>query len=272
MELKQLLIAAVDRNASDIHLIVGQPPVLRVRGKLERLSELGNLDAAVLDGLVREPLSESTRNALADNTVSSVEAMVASDGVPSVNFSLCAYKTDTGMAATLRAISSAIPPLDAIAFDVQPLLQQIVDLRRGLVLFTGPTGSGKLTTAASVVETINTTRAERIFVLEDVAGYTYESKQSVISALHIGREYESYERAAQIVFRGADPDVILFSDLPTQEAARQALLLAETGHLVLAVLNAEGTADAIANLVHALPEPRDGARELLVKRRLEVSR
>jgi twitching motility protein PilT len=269
-ELEQLLHESVERRASDIHFAAGEPPIFRISGVLERQLSHPKLSADDLANLLLPTLPEAARLGMGNGTLSSAKTVLTFAEEPQMECHLTLYRSEDGLGATARLLSDQIPALELIAGDVLPLLEKIVDLRRGLVLFTGPTGSGKLTTAAAVVETINARRSERIFSLRDSGGYTWRSKKSVITTLLIGRDHETYDRAAEVVMRGADPDVILFEDIPTPEAARQALILADTGHLVIACVGAESVTDTIARLARALPEPRDTAHDLLARNLVAV--
>jgi twitching motility protein PilT len=262
--LETLLAEGVERKASDIHLTAGQPPVFRVNGALVRRPDTPPLDAAAVETLVLPVLSEMGRATLMEGGGSAAEAVLT---LPDSGrtFFLLALRAHGGLTATIRIVLQEVPVLDKIGGDTTDLLKQMATTPRGLVLITGPTGSGKMTTAAAIVEHSNQDSAARIFVLEEVPGYVFSDKQGVVTTLRIGQDFESYERAASLLMRGADPDVVLFSDLPTLDAVRQALVLADTGHLVIGVLAAEGAAQAVEDLMNAFPEPRDGVRALLAR-------
>ena len=263
MDLDTLLAEATVLQASDIHLTYGQPPVYRVGGKLQRREETPPLDAAAMEDMILPALPEPQRIAFQEELAASVEATLTREAETSLSYLLMAFRSQGRIAATIRLLSQQIPTLEKVGGTTRELLERLAQEPRGLILFTGPTGSGKQATAWAVAETINRERSERIFVIEESPFFTFESKRSVVTTLHIGQDFDSYERAAQTVLRGADPDVVLFSDLPTLEAVRQALLLAETGHLVIASLQGESAVGVVTELIQAFPEPRDPVRSLL---------
>jgi len=262
MDLDTLLAEATALKASDIHLAYGQPPVYRVGGELRRREGTPALDTEAMDALILPALPEPQRLTLQEGIAASVEATLAREET-SLSYQLMAFRAQGRITATIRLLSQQIPTLEKIGGDARDVLERVAKEPRGLILFTGPTGSGKQTTASVVIETINLERCERIFVIEESPYFTFESKQSVVTTLYIGQDFDSYERAAQTILRGADPDVVLFNDLPTLESVRQALLLAETGHLVFASLQGESAVGVVTELIQAFPEPRDPVRSLL---------
>jgi twitching motility protein PilT len=253
MTLDSLLVEAVSRKASDLHLAVGQPPTIRVSGKLERL-EYDAIDSGAMDALVLPVLPEPQRTAFVEGATPTAEATVADAGADLL-FALFAFRSQGRIAATVRILSNAIPRMDLVAGTSQPLFERLAREVNGLVLFTGPAGSGKGTAAAAVVEEINRERAERIYVIDQIPVYVFEPKKSLTTHVYVGQDFDSFERAAQAILKGADPDVVVFGDLPTVEALHQALLLADTGHLVIAILTADGAAGLPRTLLGAFPEP-----------------
>ena len=259
LTLESLLAAAARAKASDVHLVAGLPPVFRVNGQLlQYQSDKPPLDEATVEALVLPALSETARATLTSYDSPTAEAVVTLPQHENLDFSLLVFRAKGGLAATIRIVSQHIPTLDEIGGDKAALLRDLSHTKRGLILFTGPTGSGKMTTAASFLDHINTHRSERIYVLEEIAGYSFRAKHSLISTLTIGQEYDSYERAAQTLMRGADPDIVLFSDLPTLDAVRQALILADTGHLVIAVLHGESAAQTVVDLMESFEKAQPG--------------
>lgn len=263
MQLETVLDEAVERNASDIHLVVGEPPVFRVNGALVRQEENTTvLDPATMDRLLLPLLTDSLRALLTEGNLSFADVVLAQGRNL---FGVAIYRERGRLAATIRVAMPEVPSLEAIGGDMTPLLTALSEKPRGLILFTGPTGSGKATTAIALIEHINRTRSERIYTVEESPSYAFESKQSLITSLFVGQDTESYERAAHVLLTGADPDVVYLNDLPTAEAVRQALMLAETGHLVIANLHAESAVSAVEQMVTAFPEPRAPVRSLLAR-------
>ena len=269
MNLISLVSEAAARGASDLHLVPGEPPIFRKDGRLSREVEMPPVTQEAFRADVLTALPERARRGLEDGSLNSADTtLTASD--EQASYKLFVYRIEEGFAANLRIIPGEIPSLEAIGGDALPELQKIAQRLRGLVLFAGPTGSGKLTTATSVLDHINQTRAERIYILEDVPGYAWKSRQSIVTVLRVGGgdtlgNALSYEQAAQMLMRGADPDIVFFTDLLTVDTLRQAMILAETGHLVLANTQAESAADLVEFLTQSLPEPHVAGRDLLAR-------
>lgn len=252
MKFTELLLMAAQSPASDLHLVPGEQPILRIDGRLERQTALPVLSAEDMERLLSAlPLSQSSQ---------------ILPEAPGVDFIVTPIRSPRGLTAVVRIWRATIPTLhDICGEDAQDAFASVAARSRGLVVFTGPTASGKMTTAAAVLETINQSRAERIFLFEEMPNYRWENKMSIGTTLRIGEDYDSYEQAARLIQHGGDSDVILFNDLPNEAAVRQALILADTGHLVFAVFAAESAAEAVAQLARALPEPHATARVLLAR-------
>jgi twitching motility protein PilT len=169
-----------------------------------------------------------------------------------------------GLAATFRIISGGIPTLEKIGEEALPLFETIAQTPRGLVLTTGPAGSGKWTTVCAIADRINQTQGARIFVVESHPNYLFESKEGMVSQIHVGLQSESYERALETALY-SDLDVLIVDDIPTQEALRQALILAETGHLVIASLHAESSVEAVTKLIETAGPDGEAFRRSLVR-------
>lgn len=245
MNLTTLFEEAVERKASDIHLATGDVPCLRISGKLTRM----DLPALNPEEFV----------ALMDPALTAEHWARISSGIPvertinqgDRNFCLIAFRAaDSGFAATFRILGAEVPSFEKISEGAEELMERIVNTPRGLVLIAGPTGSGKVTTADSIVERINLTKPNRIFVVETSPAYTFRSKMSMVTQLHVGADFESYERALEAAHH-ADPDVIVVDDIPNGEALRQIVILAETGHLVLANMHADSVIEVLRRVFEA---------------------
>lgn len=267
MELDTLLDEAVAQNASDVHLVAGEPPVFRVAGNLVRRPDTLPLDSAAVDALLLPALSEASQISLETGATFGAETLINRNAFA---FQVTVFRERGRLAGTIRVVLATIPSLSQITTgDALARLEALADLPRGLVLFTGPTGCGKMTTACAVVEHINQTRAKRIFAVEQTPSYAFASRQSVITALQVGGDVDSVEQALRTVLR-ANADVVYVSELPTVEAVRDALTLAETGHLVLAILHAESSGDALTRLVGAFPTDGQNALRGTLARSLAV--
>jgi twitching motility protein PilT len=239
MNLTTLFEEAIEAKASDIHLSTGDVPCLRISGKLTRLDHpaLGPEEFVTL----MEPALTPDHWARMNSGISAERTINHGDR----NFCLIAFRAgDSGYAATFRILGAEAPDLGKVAEGAEALWDKVVNTPRGLVIIAGPTGSGKVTIADAVVERINTTMANRIFVIEAGPAYTFRSKMSMVTKIHIGPDFESYERALEASHH-ADPDVIAVDDITNGEALRQIVMLAETGHLVIANMHADSVTDVL---------------------------
>ena len=267
MDLATLLAQAVDLHASDIHLMPDTPPLFRVAGTLTPRPETAPLDEATMASLILPALADATRHAFADGITPSAEAVLSS-GDNALDFHLWAFRTEGRLAATIRVGVHAIPTLEQIGGTTTEFFRRLADeTRRGLLLFTGPTGSGKATTAYAFSDEINALRSERIFLITEMPVYRMAHKQSYVTRWQVGQDVETFEQAARNLWK-VDPDVVYFGDLPTLEAVRQALLLADAGHVVVANLASESAVEAIENLVQAFAPPAHLTAQTLLARTL----
>ena len=251
MNLTSLFDHAIAQKASDIHLATGETPCFRVSGKLTRL-DLPALDRESFVDLLNPVLSSDSWIRIESGHP--VERQIVHEDL---NFAMIAFRASVdGLSATFRIIPADVPDLDKIGDGAMPLMERIVDAPRGLVLIAGPVGSGKCTTACSIVDRINATKPARIFVIERGPNYRFQSKMGLVSRLQVGQDFETYEHALETVLR-ADLDVVCIDDLGTAEALRQMLILAETGHLVVANLHADSVSDALRRLYHSAGSDSD---------------
>lgn len=259
MELSALLTDLIARDGSDLHLAVGQPPTFRVGGELTRRDGPA-LDAAQMDALVGRYLTDGALEA--DVSLRQDEA----------TFRCHVFRERGRPGAAIRVIPSKVPTLDELFAGqegVNAVLRSLTQRLRGLVLITGPIGSGKATTCAAMLEEINQTRAERIVTVESPIEYVLQSKRSLITQRGVGQDVPSFEDGARAAWQ-EDADVILIGDLHSMEAVQLALSLAETGHLVFAKLHLESASEAVQRLIEAFPEPREGVRRMLARTLLAV--
>jgi Tfp pilus assembly pilus retraction ATPase PilT len=242
MTLNALFDEAADRLASDIHLATGEPPRVRLSGALHKL-DVPALDRASLSALL-EPVLPGDWRVRLDAGTAFEKTIVRGD----LAFAGIVFRTgDDELAATFRVIKKGIPTLDEIGFSALPTLRRIAEAPRGLVFIVGPVGSGKWTTACSLVDDINGSKPARIFVVEAHPNYRFDSKQGMVTQLHVGQDCDSYNRALEIAHQ-ADLDVVQVDDIPSDEVLRQLLVLSETGHLVIANLHADDIYDAVQRL------------------------
>ena len=165
------------------------------------------------------------------------------------------YKTLKGSAAVLRRVETTIPQMDNL--NLPPILYELIDAHKGLVLVTGPTGSGKSTTLAAIINQINETRSSNIITIEDPVEFIHTDKKSIISQREVGKQTESFAKALKGALR-EDPDVILVGELRDLETIGMALTAAETGHLVFGTLHTSGAPNTINRIIDVFPPEQQG--------------
>jgi twitching motility protein PilT len=256
MELNSLLAQMTERNASDLHLAVGVPPIFRVDGALVP-GDKPNLTPEALDALLLSALPE-------DKLVGARRGQDFSQTLGHANqtFRCQVFRERGHLALALRVLPSRVPTLEELS--LPPIFEKLTHYKRGLILVVGPTGSGKTTTLVSMLEHINLTRGERICTVENPMHYVLSSKLSLITQRVVGEDVESYEQGL-LSAMDSDPDVVLIGELRTPEVAHLALEMAETGHLVLSQTTAETVADAAARLLALLGGSTDAVRRLLAR-------
>ena len=245
MDIDRLLQLAIDHAAADLHLSGGNPPMLRIDGDIRAL-DAPTLSGAEIARLLHAVLNEPQRAAFA----AELETDVAIAHASGTRFRLNAFTNRAGAAAVFRIIPSVVPTLEQLG--APRVLPRIAGLAKGLVLVTGPTGSGKSTTLAALIGHINATFSRHILTIEDPIEFLHDSKRSLINQREVGRDTRSFARALRSALR-ADPDVILVGELRDYETIALALTAAETGHLVLATLHTTSAAKTIDRLVDAVP-------------------
>lgn len=241
----ELLHLARVRGASDLHLAPNEAATLRVDGRLERLAEW-DLAGAELEAFLREALDEPTRRRLAADGNADAGIRHAELGP----IRLHAYRARSGVRLAIRLLAPKVPALEELG--LPPILSTLCERQSGLLLFTGPTGSGKSTALAALVDRINRTRERHVITIEDPVEYVHASLRSIVVHREIGADVASFADALRGAMR-SDPDVIMLGELRDPPTMAAALTAAETGHLVLATLHTPDTAASIDRLVDAFP-------------------
>ena len=246
-DLDELLSTAVAQRASDIHLAPGAPPLMRLHSVLEPIHS-GDvpLTNEWLQSSLFGILSPGHREEFETNR--EVDLSYSIEGV--ARFRVNIYQEMHGIAAAFRPIPDAVIPLEQIG--LPPIIKELAMRPRGLVLVTGPTGSGKSTTLAAMIDAINTERSAHIVTVEDPIEFVHRNKHSLINQREVGSDTASFQEALRRVLR-QDPDVILIGELRDLETMQVAMTAAETGHLVLGTLHTQGAANAINRIVDAFP-------------------
>lgn len=245
MDINELLDFAIHNHASDLHLSGGSPPVLRIDGVLRRIKA----EALGGDGIRRmvHSLMSEAQRATFDTEL---ELDFAISFGLEARFRVNAFTTKDGAAAVFRVIPTVIRPLEEI--NAPAALARLAELDRGLVLVTGPTGSGKSTTLAAMIHHINCTRACHILTIEDPVEFVHASRESLINHREVGRDTQSFARALKSALR-EDPDVILVGEMRDRETISLALTAAETGHLVMGTLHTSSAVKTIDRIIDVFP-------------------
>lgn len=246
MELNALLELSVKQKASDLHLSPGLPPMLRIDGDLLAAADLPPMSADEIRQMIDGVLSEQQRKEF--ETVLELDFAVTVPGVSI--FRVNAFFQRHGAAAVFRVIAENPPTLEAL--ELPPVFKQLLELPNGLILVTGPTGSGKSTTLAAMIDYINAHHPYHIITVEDPIEYVHKSKKSLISQRQVHRDTQDFAAALRAALR-EDPDVILVGEMRDLETIRLALTAAETGHLVLATLHTSSAPRSVNRIVDVFP-------------------
>jgi twitching motility protein PilT len=248
--LNDLLNLVVDNEASDLHLTVGTPPIIRVDGDLIP-TDLDVLTPMDTRSLIYNMLTAEQQKAFERDLELDISYSVHGFG----RFRVNVYKQRGCIAAAFRIIPSKIPTLEELK--IAPVVQEFSKLHKGLVLVTGPTGSGKSTTLAALVDLINETRRCHIITIEDPIEYLHYHKKSIINQRELHVDTLSFPMALKHVLR-EDPDVILVGEMRDYETIETALTLAETGHLVFGTLHTTDAAQTINRIIDVFPPHAQG--------------
>lgn len=245
LHLDELLRTVVELNASDLHISTDSPPVVRVDGKLKRLN-FAKFTPQVSQRMLYEIIT--------DNQISRFENTLELDcsyQVPRLaRFRVNMYRDKGSVAAAFRLIPTKIPTLEQLG--LPPILRQLSEKPRGLVLVTGPTGSGKSTSLAAMINHINLNFAHHILTIEDPIEYVHVHKVSIINQRELGGDTLSFSNALRASLR-EDPDVILVGEMRDTETIALAITAAETGHLVFATLHTNNAAESIDRVIDVFP-------------------
>lgn len=263
MEIQQLLQLTADKKSSDLHIIVGVPPMLRVEGVLFPVPGEAALSSEAVEKIIRSVLSPEqaerfTVNKEIDFSLSFSER---------ARFRVNAYYQKSTPAVAFRFIPLTIPSIDALGLPA--ILHSFAKLRQGLVLVTGPTGHGKSTALAAILEEINETRAEHIVTIEDPIEFVFRPQKSIVSQREMHSDTHSWEIALRSVLR-EDPNVVLVGEMRDAETISSALTVAETGHLVFATLHTNSAAQTVDRIVDVFPEEEQGQVKLQLSQVLEA--
>lgn len=246
MDINELLHTALSRQASDLHLTVGFPPTLRIDGRMIPLENCPKLMVADTERLVLSMMNDIQRENFIQRGELDFSYSIAGIG----RFRVNAFKQRGSMATAIRMISPKIMSLEELG--MPRVLRDLAFKPRGLVLVTGPTGSGKSTTLAAMIDLINRDEECHIITLEDPIEYLHSHKKSIVNQREIGLDSESFSSALRVSLR-QDPDVILVGEMRDMETISTAITAAETGHLVFATLHTSDAAQTIDRIIDVFP-------------------
>jgi twitching motility protein PilT len=263
MEIKQLLQSVIDTKASDLHLITGISPMIRIDGRLVAVPGVGILTPDVIGELLKQILSSEQLERLNVNKELDFSLPFSEKG----RFRVNAYTQKNSLAAAFRLIPLTIPSIESLGLPA--LLHSLTTLRQGLVLVTGPTGHGKSTTLAAMLQEINQQRAAHIVTIEDPVEFVFNPVKSIISQREMRSDTHSWEIALRSVLR-EDPDVVLVGEMRDYETIAAALTVAETGHLVFATLHTNSAAQSIDRIVDVFPEEQQKQVQLQLSNVIEA--
>ena len=248
MNLEQMLSEMVNSDASDLHLTVGSPPKIRINGNLSNLNE---------EKLIPDTLSKILKDYLNDKRLlllSNGKDVDFSIGIKGVSrFRVNLFKQRGNIAATFRKLPYSIPNLDSLGFPES--ISNLTLNKKGLILITGGTGSGKSTTMAALIKKISNENSSHIITIEDPIEYLYEHSNSLINQREVGSDTKSFSHSLKSVLR-QDPDVVSIGELRDVDSMNAALTIAETGHLVLGTLHTNNASGTINRLVNAFPSDK----------------
>ncbi|MDQ7842957.1 MAG: type IV pilus twitching motility protein PilT [Armatimonadota bacterium] len=245
MHIDDLLREAVDAKASDLHLTVGIPPTIRVWGKLQPLNypvltpeDTFQLGYSMLNTFQKQRFEKNWE----------LDLSYSVSGLGRFRVNLYRQRGSVGVAA--RVIPDKVPPFEAL--NLPPVLKDLCRLPRGLILVTGPTGHGKSTTLAAMIDFINNERSAHIVTIEDPIEYVHAHRKSIINQRELGQDTQSFPNALRAVLR-EDPNIIMIGEMRDLETISAALTIAETGHLVFATLHTANAAQSIDRIIDVFP-------------------
>ncbi|RVT45325.1 type IV pilus twitching motility protein PilT [Rheinheimera sediminis] len=259
MDITELLAFSVQHKASDLHLSAGVPPLIRVDGDVRRLN-IPALEHKAVHALVYDIMNDRQRKEYEEK----LECDFSFEVPGLARFRVNAFVQNRGAAAVFRAIPSTVLSLDDL--NAPDVFRSIADNPRGLVLVTGPTGSGKSTTLAAMIDYINTSKNNHILTIEDPIEFVHQNKLSLVNQREVHRDTHSFSNALRSALR-EDPDVILVGELRDLETIRLAMTAAETGHLVFGTLHTTSAPKTIDRIIDVFP----GEEKAMVRSMLSES-
>ena len=259
--LDALLRTMVERGASDLHLRCGEPPIIRLHGEMTRLDGAA-LDAPALETMVRSIMPERNRREYQDSN----DTDYAYELTGVARFRANALKDRLGPAAVFRQIPATVVTVEQMGISAE--VQKLCQLTKGLVLVTGPTGSGKSTTLCSLIDLVNRSRSDHVLTIEDPIEFVHPNKKCVITQRQVGVHTNSFKSALRAALR-EDPDIILVGELRDLETVAIAIETAETGHLVFGTLHTTTAAGTIDRIIDQFPADRQAQIRVMLAESLK---
>jgi len=245
LDLTQLLAFTMQNSASDLHLSAGSPPIIRAHGSLKRVKadplSSDDIRTMLYSVMTEEQRAEFEKNLEIDFAIALGEK---------ARFRVNGFNSRLGTCAVFRTIPTEIPTMEQL--DLPPVIRRLAELEKGIVLVTGPTGSGKSTTLASMINHINQTMASHVLTIEDPVEFFHTSQRSLINHREVGVDTLSFSKALKSALR-EDPDVILVGEMRDYETVSLALTAAETGHLVFGTLHSNSAAKTVDRIIDVFP-------------------
>ncbi len=246
MHIEELLEKVVEKKGSDLHISANLPPVIRIDGRLQRM-DYPSMTPEDVEFLLFPMLSNDQRRRLEQDWELDFSYGIQGLSRFRVNF----YKDKGNYAAAFRVIESVVPSFEALG--LPEIVRKTAEKPRGLILVTGPTGSGKSTTLASMIDYINETKCEHILTIEDPIEFVHASKKSIVHQRELGQDTRAFSNALKSALR-EDPDIILVGEMRDLETISLALTAAETGHLVFGTLHTSSASQTIDRIIDVFPE------------------
>ncbi len=246
-DLHEALRYVVRGEGSDLHLKVGSRPIARIHGRLEPIEQYELLTSDETDRVLREMLTDPEKLSEFERH-GEVDFAYAVEGL--ARFRVNAFRQRGAVSIVARVIPFAVRTIDELG--LPPVMSELADDERGLILLTGTTGSGKSTTLAAIIDQINETKSRHIVTIEDPIEYLHSDRNSIINQREVGQDTESFKRAMRRVLR-QDPDVILIGEMRDEETVRSALSAAETGHLVLSTVHTLDAPETVNRIIDFFP-------------------
>lgn len=262
IDTKHLLQQTIDLKASDLHLVAGVPPTVRLEGELRSLADSGILTPEIISDGLKQVLTTDQIERLTVNKEIDFSLSFSDKS----RFRVNAYTQKGSLAAAFRQIPLEIPDIDKL--NLPKIVRSFTNLRQGLILVTGPTGHGKSTTLAGIINEINKNRSCHIVTIEDPVEFIFKPIRSIISQREMRSDTHSWQVALRSVLR-EDPDVVLVGEMRDFETISAAMTIAETGHLVFGTLHTNSAAQTIDRIVDVFPEDQQSQVRLQLSSVLE---